>query len=122
MESHTELPTESLTVVPQATVEEVVKKLLEPVILSMLEKPISGYDIVHEIHNRYKVLISQARIYMFLYALEAKGYLEIKMSGKSKLYYPTETGKKYIRQQLNDFKAVFQLTIGNGAGEPKIKE
>ena len=116
------LPTESLTVVPQATVEEVVKKLLEPVILSMLEKPISGYDIVHEIHNRYKVLISQARIYMFLYALEAKGYLEIKMSGKSKLYYPTETGKKYIRQQLNDFKAVFQLTIGNGAGEPKIKE
>ncbi len=115
-------PTESLTVVPQATVEDVVKKLLEPVILSMLEKPISGYDIVHEIHNRYKVLISQARIYMFLYDLEAKGYLEIKMSGKSKLYYPTETGKKYIRQQLNDFKVVFQLILGDGAGESKKKE
>ncbi|MEI8331595.1 MAG: response regulator [Methanomicrobiales archaeon] len=116
------LPTESLTIVHQTTVEDVVKKLLEPVILSMLEKPISGYEIVHEIHNRYKVLISQARIYMFLYDLAAKGCLEIKMSGKSKLYYPTEAGKKYIRQQLNDFKVVFQLIIGDGSKEPTIKE
>ena len=67
--AHPTFPAESLTVVPQATVEDVVKKLLEPVILSMLEKPISGYDIVHEIHNRYKVLIPQARIYTYLYEL-----------------------------------------------------
>ncbi len=114
-------PPESFAVVPQATVEDVVKKLLEPVILSLLEKPISGYDIVHEIHNRYKVLISQARIYTYLYELQEKGYLEIKISGKSKLYYPTETGEKYIRQRLNEFKFVFQHIMGDGSVYPEKK-
>ena len=113
--AHPTFPAESLTVVPQATVEDVVKKLLEPVILSMLEKPISGYDIVHEIHNRYKVLIPQARIYTYLYELEKKGYLEMKVSGKSKLYSPTEPGRKYIRQRLNEFKFVFQHILGDGS-------
>jgi|WetSurMetagenome_2_1015567.scaffolds.fasta_scaffold00010_20 two-component system, response regulator PdtaR len=113
--AHPTFSPESLTVVPQATVDDVVKKLLEPVILSLLEKPISGYDIVHEIHNRYKVLIPQARIYTYLYELENKKYLEMKVSGKSKLYSPTASGKKYIRQRLNEFKFVFQHILGDGA-------
>jgi two-component system, response regulator PdtaR len=117
--AHPTFPAESLTVVPQATVEDVVKKLLEPVILSMLEKPISGYDIVHEIHNRYKVLIPQARIYTYLYELQEKGYLEMKVSGKSKLYSPTDSGKKYIHQRLNEFKFVFQHILGDGSAAPE---
>jgi two-component system, response regulator PdtaR len=119
--AHPTFPAESLTIVPQSTVEDVVKKLLEPVILSMLEKPISGYDIVHEIHNRYKVLIPQARIYTYLYELQHKGYLEMKVSGKSKLYSPTETGKKYIHQRLNEFKFVFQHILGDGSTVPEKK-
>jgi len=109
---------EPFTVVSQAKVEDVVRKLLEPVILSMLNKPISGYDIVNEIHNRYKVQIPQARIYAFLYDLRQKGYLEMKVSGKSKLYSPTEAGKKYIPQQLNEFKCVFQQILGGGSSAP----
>jgi len=116
--AHPSFPAESLTVVPQATLDDVVKKMLEPVILSILEKPISGYDIVHEIHNRYKVLIPQARIYTYLYELQDKGYLEMKVSGKSKLYSPTETGKKYIRQRLNEFKFVFHHILGDTSGVP----
>ena len=108
-------PAESFSIVPQATIDDVVKKLLEPVILSLLDKPISGYDVVHEIHNRYNVLIPQARIYSFLYDLEHKGYLEMKVSGKSKLYSPTEAGKKYIRQRLNEFAYVFQHILGVGS-------
>ena len=113
--AHPTFPAESITVVPQATIDDVVKKSLEPVILSLLDKPISGYDIVHEIHNRYKVLIPQARIYTYLYDLEQKGYLEMKTSGKSKLYTPTEPGKKYIHQRLNEFKFVFQHILGEQA-------
>jgi two-component system, response regulator PdtaR len=116
--AHPTFPAESLTVVPQAMVEDVVKKLLEPVILSLLEKPISGYDIVHEIHNRYKILISQARIYPVLHELELNGYLEMKLSGKSKLYSPTESGKKYIHQRLNEFKLVFRHILGDESGGP----
>jgi CheY-like chemotaxis protein/DNA-binding PadR family transcriptional regulator len=116
--AHSTFPAESLTLVSQATVEEVVKKMLEPVILSMLKKPISGYDIVHEIHNRYQVLIPQARIYTYLYELEHKGYLEVQVSGKSKLYYPTEDGEKFILHRLNEFKFVFQHILGEGSDAP----
>jgi CheY-like chemotaxis protein/DNA-binding PadR family transcriptional regulator len=120
--AHSTFPPESIAVVPQATIEDVVKKLLEPVILSILEKPISGFNIVHEIHNRYKVLIPQARVYNYLYELQHNGYLEIKVSGKSKLYYPTETGKKYIRQRLIEFKFVFRHIMGEESVLPAKKD
>jgi CheY-like chemotaxis protein/DNA-binding PadR family transcriptional regulator len=113
-------PAESLSVVPQSTIDDVVKKSLEPVVLSLLEKPISGYDIVHEIHNRYNVLIPQARIYTFLYELQEKGYLEMKSSGKSKLYMPTEAGRKYIRQKLGEFRFVFRHLMGEGMDDNSI--
>jgi len=121
--AHHTFPAESVSVVPQSTIDDVVKKSLEPVVLSLLDKPISGYDIVHEIHNRYKVLIPQARVYTLLYDLLENGYLEIRVSGKSKLYCPTEKGKKHISQKLNDFKTVFQHILGTVNGiNPGIHE
>jgi len=114
--AHHTFPAETVSVVPQSTIDDVVKKSLEPVVLSLLDKPISGYDIVHEIHNRYNVLIPQARVYTFLHDLMDQGYLEIRISGKSKLYCPTETGKKHISQKLADFKQVFRHILGGGSG------
>lgn len=114
--AHHTFPSESVSIVPQSTIDDVVKKSLEPVVLSLLDKPVSGYDIVHEIHNRYQVLIPQARVYTLLHDLMEKGYLEIRLSGKSKLYCPTETGKKHINQRLDDFKRVFQHILGSGHG------
>ncbi len=110
---------ESISIVPQATVDEIVKKSLEPVVLSLLDKPISGYGIVNEIHNQYKVLIPQARIYSLLYDLEQKGYLEMRTSGKSKLYSPTENGKKYINHKLSEFNFIFRHMLGGGLYENK---
>ena len=106
--AHHTFSSESVSVVSQSTIDDVVRKSLEPVVLSLLDKPISGYDIVHEIHNRYKVLIPQARVYTLLHDLMENGYLEIRVSGKSKLYCTTEKGKKHINQKLDDFKQVFQ--------------
>jgi len=113
--AHHTFPANSVSVVPQSTIDDVVKKSLEPVILSLLDKPISGRDIVHEIHCRYNVLIPQARVYTHLYDLLENGYLEIRMSGKSKVYCPTEKGKKHISQKLNDYKMVFQHVLGAGS-------
>ncbi|MDD1715843.1 MAG: response regulator [Methanolinea sp.] len=116
--AHRSFPSDSVNVVPQATIDDVVKKSLEPVVLSLLNKPISGYDIVHEINSRYHVLIPQARIYSYLYDLEQKGYLVMRASGKSKLYSPTDTGKKYIANRLNEFKLVFRHIMGDNASVP----
>jgi two-component system, response regulator PdtaR len=111
--SHQTFPAGSVSVVPQTTIDNVVKKSLEPVVLSLLDKPISGYDIVHEIHNRYNVFIPQARIYTILHDLEENGFLEIRNSGKSKLYCSTENGKKHISQKLDDFRQVFRHVLNN---------
>jgi CheY-like chemotaxis protein/DNA-binding PadR family transcriptional regulator len=119
--AHQSFPADSVTIVPQATLEEVVKKSLEPVVLSLLSRPISGYDIVREIHTRYKVLIPQARIYTLLYDLEKNGYLEMRASGKSKLYSPTEAGRKHIRQKLSEFRFVFQHILDGSMGEDPKK-
>jgi DNA-binding PadR family transcriptional regulator len=91
--AHHTFPAGSVSVVSQSTIDDVVKKSLEPVVLSLLDRPISGYDIVHELEN---------------------GYLEIKVSGKSKLYCPTEKGKKHFSQKLNDFRQVFRHILSNG--------
>jgi two-component system, response regulator PdtaR len=112
-------PADSMSVVPQSTIDDVVKKSLEPVVLSLLSKPISGYDIIHEIHNRYNVLIPQARIYTLLYELQQEGYLDIKISGKSKLYYPTDKGSRYFSQRLNHFNLVFQHIMGGVEVSPE---
>jgi CheY-like chemotaxis protein/DNA-binding PadR family transcriptional regulator len=106
--AHHSFPAGSVAIVPQATLEEVVKKSLEPVVLSLLTKPLSGYDIVREIHNRYRVFIPQARIYTLLYDLEKDGFLEMKASGKSKLYSPTEKGRRHIRQRLSEYSFIFR--------------
>jgi len=110
-------PLESLSIVPQAMVDEIVRKSLEPLVLSILNRPLSGYDIVHEIHSRHNVLIPQSRIYAILYELEGQGILEVKTSGKSKLYVPTERGKAYIHQKVNEFKYTFQHIFGGVAHE-----
>ena len=114
--AHQSFPADSVSVVPQSTIDDVVKKSLEPVVLSLLDKPISGYDIVHEIHSRYQVLIPQARVYTLLHDLMDNGYLEIRVSGKSKLYCTTEKGKRHISQKLSDFQRVFQHILVGGTG------
>ncbi|MDD1661448.1 MAG: response regulator [Methanomicrobiales archaeon] len=119
--AHRAFPAESLAVVPQATLEEVVKKSLEPVVLSLLSRPVSGYDLVREIHNRYRVLIPQARIYTLLYELEKEGHLEVKASGKSKLYSPTDQGRRHIHQKLAEYRFVFQHILDGGMGEAPAK-
>lgn len=100
-------PFEHLSLLPQPVVDEIVKKVLEPVILSLLKKPVSGYDILQEIQRRYNVSVPKARVYTYLYSLQKMGYLSTSSAGKSILYHPTEDGQKYIREKLSEFNSVF---------------
>ena len=113
--AHHTFPSDSVAVVSQSLVDDVIRKSLDPVVLSLMNKPISGYDIVHEIYNLYKVHIPQARVYAILHDLLDNGHLEIRISGKSKLYCPTEKGKKFISQKLIDYKLVFSHILGDNS-------
>jgi len=121
-------PLESLSFLPQTVVDETVKKILEPVVLSLLEKPISGYNILKEIRGRYNLSVPKARVYMQLYDLQKNGYLSVSTVGKSKVYFPTEAGKKHIRQKLDEFRSVFHHILAemadhnDSSGFPERKE
>ncbi|MDI6884971.1 MAG: response regulator [archaeon] len=103
---------ESLDVVPQKIIEEIVRKSVEPLVLTLLRKPMSGYDIIKEIYDRFHVLLPQARVYSLLYNLENREILKIKLEGKSKVYIPTEEGGKYIENKLKDFHVVYSHILG----------
>ena len=121
-------PLQHLSFLPQPVVDEVVKKVLEPVILSFLEQPVTGSDILHGIRERYNVSIPKARVYTRLYELQKLGYLYTQTSRKTKLYYPTDAGKEYIRQKLDEFSSVFHHILveaidrdaGIGRGEKQV--
>ena len=120
-------PLEHLSFLPQPVVDKMVKKVLEPVILSFLEQPVTGSEILHGIQERYNVSVPKARIYTHLYALKKMGYLSVRSTRKTKQYYPTEAGKTYIRQKLDEFNSVFHHILveaidrdaGTGTNAPK---
>jgi predicted transcriptional regulator len=99
-------------VINQEVLDELVRKLLEPVILSILTRPISGYGIVKEIDSRFNVQIPIARVYTYLYELEKQELLEVTVQGRSKIYKPTPEGKAYIHDTLNNLQLGFSHIIG----------
>jgi CheY-like chemotaxis protein/DNA-binding PadR family transcriptional regulator len=106
-------PSEPLSFLPQPVIDETVKKILEPLVLSLLEKPVSGFDILKEIQNRYNVQIPHARIYTLLYELRKMGYVTTRTEGQARVYYPTETGQLYIRKKLDEFKSAYSHILSD---------
>ena len=90
----------------------VVKKSLEVLILSCLNRPVSGFDILKEINNRFHVIIPLARVYTYLYELEKDGVLVTRISGRSKMYVPTEQGDAFIIQRLNELTTAYDQVLG----------
>jgi hypothetical protein len=95
----------------RAVVEDVVKKLLEPLILSSLVRPVSGYDILREINEQFHVIVPMARVYSYLYDLERRHLLETRTEGRSKVYVPTPAGEEYIRRRKQDIFAILRYIL-----------
>ena len=51
--------------------ERIIKNFLDIIIMSELRNgPLSGYDIISYIHNKFQLLVSSGTIYSLLYSLE----------------------------------------------------
>lgn len=107
---------EQLAFLSQPIVDAMVKKVLEPIILSFLTRPVTGSEILTGIHERYNVTIPKARVYNYLSLLHDQGYLVMRSSGKTRVYHTTEAGSVYIRQKLAEFNAVFHRILAETAG------
>jgi DNA-binding PadR family transcriptional regulator len=82
--------------------ERVIKSFMDTIIMTELRNgPISGYDVISFIHNRFGFLASSGTVYSLLYSLERNGLVEGVWIERKRVYKLTERGAKTIRTILN---------------------
>jgi DNA-binding PadR family transcriptional regulator len=79
---------------------------MDMLILAELQnKPLSGYDIIGLIHQRFNVLVSSGTVYSLLYPLERKGLVTADLETRKRVYTLTDKGKQTLE------------TVGRANGE-----
>ncbi|MGE5574949.1 MAG: PadR family transcriptional regulator [Ignavibacteria bacterium] len=82
--------------------ERVIKSFMDTIIMSELQNgPISGYDVISLIHNKFGFLASSGTVYSLLYSLERNDLVEGTWIERKRVYKLTEKGAKTIRTILN---------------------
>ena len=82
--------------------ERIIKNFMDIIILAELRNgPISGYDVISFIHNKFHLLVSSGTVYSLLYSLERNGLIEGTWNERKRVYKLTEKGEKTIETILN---------------------
>jgi len=80
----------------------IIKTFLDVLILAELRNgPLSGYDVIAFIHNKFHLLVSSGTVYSLLYALERDGLIRGVWSQRKRVYQLTEKGEDTIRTIIN---------------------
>ena len=82
--------------------ERVIKTFMDTIIMNELQNgPISGYDAISYIHNKFGFLVSSGTVYSLLYSLERNNLVEGAWIERKRVYKLTEKGAKTIQAILN---------------------
>jgi DNA-binding PadR family transcriptional regulator len=82
--------------------ERVIKTFMDTIIMSELQNgPISGYDVISFIHNKFGFLASSGTVYSLLYSLERNGLVEGAWIERKRVYRLTEKGDQTIQTIFN---------------------
>ncbi|RLG90339.1 hypothetical protein DRO34_05800 [Candidatus Bathyarchaeota archaeon] len=82
--------------------ERIIKNFLDIIILAELRNgPMSGYDVIAYIHNKFHLLVSSGTVYSLLYSLERNGLIHGTWNERKRVYKLTEKGEKTIKTILN---------------------
>jgi len=82
--------------------ERIIKNFMDIIILAELRKgPMSGYDVISFIHNKFNLLVSSGTVYSLLYSLERNGLIEGSWDERKRVYRLTEKGAKTIEAILS---------------------
>ena len=77
--------------------ERIIKNFMDIIIMTELRNgPISGYDVISYIHNKFNLLVSSGTVYSLLYSLERNGLVEGIWDERKRVYKLTEKGEKTI--------------------------
>ncbi len=94
--------------------ERVIKTFLDTIILAELQNgPISGYDVIGYIQNKFGFLVSSGTVYSLLYSLERNHLLEGVWIERKRVYKLTEKGTQTIQTILSSHDKIkgFMSTI-----------
>ncbi len=81
--------------------KKVLKAFMDMLILAEIQKePLSGYDIICLIHERFDILVSSGTIYSLLYSLERNGLVNAKMDNRKRIYTLTAKGEQTLETVL----------------------
>jgi DNA-binding PadR family transcriptional regulator len=82
--------------------ERIIKNFMDIIIMTELRNgPLSGYDVISYIHNKFNLLVSSGTVYSLLYSLERNGLVEGVWDERKRIYKLTEKGQKTIATILN---------------------
>ena len=77
--------------------EKIIKNFMDTIILNEIRSgPISGYDAITFIRNKYGFLVSSGTIYSMMYSLERNGLIQGVNQERKRVYELTEKGKKTL--------------------------
>lgn len=77
--------------------ERIIKNFMDIIILAELRNgPLSGYDVISFIHNRFHLLVSSGTVYSLLYSLERNALIEGTWNERKRVYKLTDKGTKTI--------------------------
>ena len=73
-----------------------IKNFSDIFILSELRKgPLSGYDVIEYINNRFRILLSSGTVYAILYSLERDGLITGNWTQRRRTYTLTPEGRTH---------------------------
>jgi DNA-binding PadR family transcriptional regulator len=82
--------------------ERIIKNFMDIIIMAeLLKGPLSGYDVISYIHNKFNFLVSSGTVYSLMYSLERNGLVEGTWNERKRTYKLTSKGKKTIETILN---------------------
>jgi len=80
----------------------IIKNFLDVLVLAELRNgPMSGYDVIAFIHNKFRLLVSSGTVYSLLYSLERDGLISGAWSQRKRVYKLTEKGEETIKAVMN---------------------
>lgn len=94
--------------------ERIIKSFMDIIILAELRnRPMSGYDVISFIHNKFHLLVSSGTVYSLLYSLERNGLIDGTWNERKRVYKLTEKGQKTINTILsaNDKIRSFMISL-----------
>lgn len=79
-----------------------IKNFSDIFILAELRNgPLSGYDVIEYIHNKFRILVSSGTVYSILYSLEREGLITGNWNQRRRMYTLTPKGEETIKAILS---------------------